>query len=300
MPIKELSMASAEKTLRLIFPDWQHGANPGSGFVPRFLASIAPQGEHSETVEITPGDVSPERTQNEVVAVRALTILSPEDFKVCYNAAREVLDAKAPDRVIAFSTDGAACVAPIDYLNEKYEGFGVLWLDVHREPVTPERFWRKRAALFSTFTGDAAQIPGLMKTSIPPSRFFFVSTRADEVPPAEDIQFHHLEIGLAKEEALDAGNTAVLDWLKASGIKHLAIHIDLDSVGSADIRSGIYREEGLVDLSDPDLSSLKKVGTLLKGVSAAVDVVGVGVLEYQMLDAPEFRGMISDLPIFKG
>lgn len=43
-------MASAEKTLRLIFPDWQHGANPGSGFVPRFLASIAPQGEHSETV----------------------------------------------------------------------------------------------------------------------------------------------------------------------------------------------------------------------------------------------------------
>ena len=117
-----------------------------------------------------------------------------------------------------------------------------------------------------------------------------------EVPPAEDIQFHHLEIGLAKEEALDAGNTAVLDWLKASGIKHLAIHIDLDSVGSADIRSGIYREEGLVDLSDPDLSSLKKVGTLLKGVSAAVDVVGVGVLEYQMLDAPEFRGMISDLP----
>lgn len=122
--------------------------------------------------------------------------------------------------MIAFSTDGAACVAPIDYLNEKYEGFGVLWLDVHREPVTPERFWRKRAALFSTFTGDAAQIPGLMKTSIPPSRFFFVSTRADEVPPAEDIQFHHLEIGLAKEEALDAGNTAVLDWLKASGIKH--------------------------------------------------------------------------------
>ena len=92
-------MASAEKTLRLIFPDWQHGANPGSGFVPRFLASIAPQGEHSETVEITPGDVSPERTQNEVVAARALTILSPEDFKVCYNAAREVLDAKAPDRV---------------------------------------------------------------------------------------------------------------------------------------------------------------------------------------------------------
>ena len=89
-------MASAEKTLRLIFPDWQHGANPGSGFVPRFLASIAPQGEHSETVEITPGDVSPERTQNEVVAARALTILSPEDFKVCYNAAREVLDAKAP------------------------------------------------------------------------------------------------------------------------------------------------------------------------------------------------------------
>ena len=177
-------MASAEKTLRLIFPDWQHGANPGSGFVPRFLASIAPQGEHSETVEITPGDVSPERTQNEVVAARALTILSPEDFKVCYNAAREVLDAKAPDRVIAFSTDGAACVAPIDYLNEKYEGFGVLWLDVHREPVTPERFWRKRAALFSTFTGDAAQIPGLMKTSIPPSRFFFVSTRADEVPPS--------------------------------------------------------------------------------------------------------------------
>ena len=120
------------------------------------------------------------------------------------------------------------------------------------------------------------------------------------MPPAEDIQFHHLEIGLAKEEALDAGNTAVLDWIKASGIKHLAIHIDMDSVGSADIRSGIYREEGLVDLSEHDLNSLKKVGALLRGVSAAVDVVGIGVLEYQMLDAPEFRDMISDLPIFQG
>ena len=256
--------------------------------------------------EKIPIQIVEEQAQSQVrdicVQVKAvLESITPELASDIMNQGIYVsVDAKAPDRVIAFSTDGAACVAPIDYLNEKYEGFGVLWLDVHREPVTPERFWRKRAALFSTFTGDAAQIPGLMKTSIPPSRFFFVSTRADEVPPAEDIQFHHLEIGLAKEEALDAGNTAVLDWLKASGIKHLAIHIDLDSVGSADIRSGIYREEGLVDLSDPDLSSLKKVGTLLKGVSAAVDVVGVGVLEYQMLDAPEFRGMISDLPIFKG
>lgn len=33
-------MASAEKTLRLIFPDWQHGANPGSGFVPGFWQAL--------------------------------------------------------------------------------------------------------------------------------------------------------------------------------------------------------------------------------------------------------------------
>ncbi len=293
-------MAMAEKNLRLIFPDWQHGSNPSSGMVPRLLAMIAPQGANSETVEVREDDRSVEKNYNETMAARATSLLPEEDFSAIYDAAARVLEEKQPTRIVSFATDGAAALAPIDYLHGKYEDLGVLWLDVHRESVTPARFWAKRTLIFGSVTrSPECKISGLVKNPLDPSRFIFASTRAIEIPPSQKIQIENESVHIAGPEILENDCNDVLDWLKREGITHLAVHLDMDSLGSADIRSGIYREEVTLKTPTADFSHLRNLKDLLQRLEGKVDLVGFGVMEYQLLDAPEFKELISSLSIFK-
>ncbi len=293
-------MSNSGKTLRLIFPDCQHGASPASGFVPRLLATIVPQCPASITEEVHPDPSTQEMTRNNLLASGAMTLLTEEEYRGIYDTAREMIDEKSPGRIISFSTDGAVSLCPIDYLHEQYEDLGVLWIDVHPEPVTPERFWKKRTVVFGAITGnEESSIRHLMRAPVDPDRFFYVCSRSEEIPMADHVQFGHLGIRRAGRDALGAGNPeTILSWIREKGIRHLAVHVDMDSVGAADLRGGIQREQSSASLCQSDFRPVKQMEKLFSELHGKVNVVGFDVMEYELMNAPEFKEAVRALDIF--
>ena len=292
-------MTADGKTLRLVFPDWQHGPNPSSGFVPRLMATIAPHGKSSETVEIPAIEQELGAAHVGLMEAQALSCLPEVNYHGYCRKTRAIISEKHPDRVISFSTDGAVTLFTTDYLHGLYADLGLLWIDVHQEPVTPERFWKRRVIFSGAITGNREALEDLMKHPLPKERFMFMTRDPVEIPPSDRAQFEHLGIELAGLQVLSPENFSVIDWIRANGIKHLAVHFDLDSVGSADLRSGIFREENLAAISARHESPVPKLRELFKRIlSEGVEIVGVDQMEYELIQFSDFTELMKELPIF--
>lgn len=291
-------MTAAKKTLRLIFPDWQHGANPSAGFVPRLIATIAPQGARAETAEVPEPEFVNDQAHVDLMAAQAAIARPEEDFKGFYETTLKVLEEKDPEHVISFATDGAVTLCTADYLHRKYPDLGVLWIDAHREHVTPERFWKKRVIIAGAVTGNQEFLDGIVKNPIEKSRFFFISRDPEEIPPADRAQFEHLGIVLGDRSVVQPESTRIHDWIRESGVKQLIVHFDLDSVGAADLRSGIYREEAWQEVSDKPESLVPALRRIFATVRKEVEVVGFDLMEYELLQTTDFVELMKDCPIF--
>ena len=291
-------MPNKVNTLRMVFPDWQHGANPSSGMVSRLLATLAPQNGNFEQVEVKAPDGYDHMTEMENL-YRRQSEISEEHIRAMHAEALRILEEKRPEHVVTFSTDGAASLAPMDYLHERYPDLGILWIDVHQENTTPERFWKKRVVIFSALNGDdQSPVHGLVNRPVKTGKIMYVSHRPEDIPPITRLTFSHLLRHQPGPVALEEGSTTISDWLRTKGIGHLSVHLDLDSVGAADLRSGILREQDQEMLAAPfDPDVLTRVGKLLLRLSHEVDIVGLDVMEYEMVNAPEYHDLMANLPI---
>ncbi|MCG5030970.1 hypothetical protein MAF45_05855 [Mesosutterella sp. OilRF-GAM-744-9] len=292
-------MTLNNKTLRLIFPDWQNGASSSSGFVPRLLATIAPQCDQSESVEVPLPESMLGHHSTDLMSAQASNLLTEMDFRGFYTATRRILDEKKPARVITFSTDGTVTLCSTDYLHEQYQDLGLLWLDLHQEHITPERFWRKRVIVTNALTGGCEELSGLIHKPMDRERILYVCRQADEIPPGDRREFQHQGISMAGSEALEADSRKIADWIRSLGLRHLSVHVDLDSVGAADLRSGILREENLRNISEEVQSDVDKLKVLFKEILKETDIVGFDLMEYELFQSEKFTELMKELPIFK-
>lgn len=92
----------------------------------------------------------------------------------------------------------------------------------------------------------------------------------------------------------------VLEWLKETGARHLAIHLDLDVLDPAFFRSLLFaRPDAPADAFGiaQGKMTIDQVVRLLGDV-AAVDVVGLGVAEHPASwDALALKNMLAKLPL---
>jgi arginase len=119
------------KTIRLLMPQWQGGNNPAYMLGARLLAWLAP-GSTDPVIEVpvAADDGMPVVLDNGILARQALLRQ--------LQAARDIIEAEAPDRIIVFGGDCLVEQAPFAYLNERYGGkLGVLWIDAHPDVATP-------------------------------------------------------------------------------------------------------------------------------------------------------------------
>ena len=126
----------------------------------------------------------------------------------------------------------------------------------------------------------------------------FLTRKPGDIPPSDKAQFDHLGIELAGPEAVDLESGRITGWLKEKGIRHLVVHIDLDSVGSADLRSGIFREENLAAISAEHESAVPQFRKLFKQILQETEIVGFDLMEYELIQSSDFTALMADLPIF--
>ena len=107
--------ATNDKTLRLVFPQWQGGNNPPYHLGARLLSWLAPAPTGpAEEVEVAPPDDGPLELEHGILARGALLQQ--------LHRARQLVDQHRPDRIVVLGGDCLVDLAPFAYLNERYDG----------------------------------------------------------------------------------------------------------------------------------------------------------------------------------
>lgn len=282
------------KTVRLLMPQWQ-GGNNGKSYPmgARLLAWLAPESDAPLLeVPVETWDGSPLPLEDGIVGRTAIVKQ--------LRAARTLLDAYQPDRVITFGGDCLVSQAPFDYLNERYDGkLGVLWIDAHPDITTPKNFLHAHAMVLGNLLGDGD--PGLakeVKRRLDPKLVMLAGV--DEMLDYETETVNRLGLRRTGSAALAENSDPVLQWIRDNDIKHLAVHFDLDVLDPRFFRSLLFNNpNGEVIDAFSGKMRLEQVTRLIADAAATTDVVGISFAEHMPWDDINLMNMMDAFPFMK-
>lgn len=294
-------MAGHDKTLRLLFPQWQGGNNPSYGFGARMLDWLAPRAEGPvEEVDVAAPDGTPLANEGGIVG-RSAVLAQVRD-------ARARIDRHRPDRIVVLGGDCGVDLAPFAYLNERYDGdLAVLWVDAHSDLMTKEVFPGAHAHVLGTLLGEGdAEFLATVKRPLKHGHALIAGLR--ELPASlsalrntEAEVMQRRGVRSVGPEALAESSEPVLAWLRGTGTRHVAIHFDLDVLDPALFRSLTFSQPGApapgAEAIPAGRMTLAQVVRLLSDVAGEAEVVGLGITEHMPWDAMALRDALAGLPL---
>jgi arginase len=91
---------------------------------------------------------------------------------------------------------------------------------------------------------------------------------------------------------------SIKKWIQESGIKQLAIHLDLDVLDPKAFRSLLFANpEATYDFSAAGTMQMPQLLNLIKKLSEETDVVGLGITEHMPWDAINLKKLLGEIPI---
>lgn len=283
------------QTLRLVFPQWQGGNNPPYYFGAKLLAWLAP--EHNgpqEEVPVMPFNGTPLEMEEGVVAKSTLVAQQ--------RAARQLIDKHAPERIVVLGGDCLVDLAPFAYLNERYDGnLAVLWVDSHPDISTAAQMSHAHAMVLANLMGESEQaLANEVKVPLKPQNVMYVGVHSPSAWEAGEMARLGLK-NVSPTMLAEEGSRPVLEWFKATGARHLAVHFDLDVLDPALFRAQLMQNPAGLDPALDGVArgtlSMAQVITLLNDVAQVADVVGIGIAEHLPWDAINLQQMLTQLPL---
>lgn len=298
------------KTIRLLMPQWQGGNNPNYSFGAELLAWLAPESDQPLIlVPVQAYDGTPLENENGMNGRKQLL----EQLE----AAHHLIEAHKPDRIVMFGGDCLVEQAPFAYLNERYGGeLGLIWIDAHSDLVNYVGYDNGHALPLGNLLGEGdEEFAKHVKTPLKPENVFIAGLAApteEEVaviseafqrlgvaptePDTEMIQ--RLGIRTAGTKELASSTESIKKWIKQSGIKHLAIHLDLDVLDPNAFRSLLFANpEEPFHLSPKGTMQMPQLLSLIKELSEVTDVVGLGITEHLPWDSINLKNLLGEIPI---
>lgn len=294
-------MVHEKKTLRLLMPQWQ-GADGGGMEYPgqvyplgaRLLAFLAPESD-SPLVEVPVEPyVGAERPIENGVAWQGVVLKQ-------LRAARNIIDAYEPDRIIMFGGDCSVNQAPFAYLNERFGGkVGILWFDAHPDITTPKNYRGAHTFVLGNLLGHGDPVLAQeVKVPYKPEQVLLVGVHS--VLPHEAETIKELGLRVVPAEDIAESSDAVTGWIRDNGFEHVVIHVDLDVLELKSFRSQFLwnsLEEVTIETAAGKIA-IPQLTRLVKDVAAAVDVAGFGFTEHLPWDAVHLKNMMEALPFMK-
>ncbi|WP_369039234.1 arginase family protein [Stenotrophomonas maltophilia] len=283
------------QTLRLHFPQWQGGNNPPYHLGAQLLAWLAPQssGPMEEVFVPVPDGTALEK-ENGIVARGALIQQQRE--------ARRLIDKHKPDRLVVLGGDCLVDLAPFAYLNERYGGdLAVLWVDSHPDISTPEQLPTAHAMVLASLMGHAdPEFAAEVAVPVKPANVLYVGVHDPNAWEAKEMDRLGL-CNVSPEQLAEQGSAPVLDWLRSTGARHVAVHFDLDVLETSGFRAQLMANPSglspfLQGVAQGELS-MAQVISVLRDVAEVADVVGLGIAEHLPWDAINLKRMLEQLPL---
>lgn len=212
---------SNDKTLRLVFAQWQGGNNPLYYLGSQLLEWLAPKPQGPvEYVEVPEPGKETLPLEGGIIARSAL-------LRQASNAHR-LIDRHNPDRLVVLGGDCLIDLVPFAYLNERYDGkLAVLWVDAHPDVMTPDDFRHAHAMVLGNLLGEGDREFGAhVRIPVKPENVMYAGLQQTSDMETEFI--NRLNLRRAGPVELAENSKPVLDWLKAIGARYLAVHLDLD------------------------------------------------------------------------
>lgn len=285
----------AAKTLRLLMPQWQGGNNPIYPLGAALMAWLAPPGgDPLVEVPVKPIDGSSLALEDGLMERKALL----DQLR----AARNIIEAYAPDRLVVFGGDCLVAQAPLSYLNERYGGeLGVLWIDRHPDLKSPAEAVNGHTMVLRHLLGEGdSGFCAEVKHPISPARVMLAGLGSTQAAEDEVIQ----RLGLRKAGAAELAENSepVSQWIQETGLKHLAVHLDVDVLSPKQFRS---LQSGN---PDQDPAAVFRTGEmtfpalvrLLADVAGQAEIVGLVLAEHMPWDSFNLQKMLAGLPILNG
>jgi arginase len=288
---------STEKrtTLRLIMPQWQGGNVHEYYFGSQLLAWLAPVANGPvETVPV------PEPRPGETLEVEN-GILARAVLLQQARAARQAIEKHRPHRIVTLGGDCLIDLAPMAYLNRRYEGnLGVLWVDAHPDVLTPKNSYQGNEYVLAALLGRGdLEMVGEVDTPVKPSRVMYAGL--DAWRPIEAEVINELGLRRAGSEALAESSSPVLSWIASEGITQLAVHLDVDVLDPKKFGPVLFNNpdapaDALADVPRGRMTSYQVV-RLLQDVASACGIVGIAIAEYLPWEAIVTRSLLRKLPL---
>ncbi len=285
------------KTLRLVMPQWQGGEDesefPGQIYPmgARLLAWLAPKSDAPLVeVPVAPWTGAAPRKDGGV--------FWREELVRQMRAARSIIDAYAPERIIAFGGDCLVSQAPFAYLNERYEGkLGVVWIDAHPDVTTPKEFDHAHAMVLGNLLGGGE--PSMAREAarhLKPEQVLLAGIDGMLPHERKTIDRFGLAVIPSRELIKDAG--VITRWLQGNGFERAAIHLDLDVLDPGFFRSLLFCNPDVEQhiKAEHGKTRIQDIARLLRDIAAHIDVVGISFAEYMPWDALNLKKMLAELP----
>lgn len=282
-----------DKAIRLVMAQWQGGANPAYSFGAKMLAWLAP--ETSMPIFHVPIREPGERL------VRDDGMPGRGDINDNIDHAWAIIDAEKPDRIVTLGGDCLVSLAPFAWLSQKYGGsFGVLWIDTHPDVQTLEDYEHPHAHVLGALLGNGD--PDLTRTVVQPLSPDNVLIAGIHDPlPVETAFLTKWGIETRSPQVVRDGTHGIAEWIAERGIKHLAIHFDLDVLDPRKFRSVLFARPGRGEHDFGDVAEgqidIPDAVALISAIAPGTDIVGLTISEHLPWDAIHLREMLSRLPL---
>ena len=286
----------SDKTLRLNMPQWQGGTEPAYRFGAELLRWLAPPHDGpEESVAVPAANGQPLPIEQGIEARTALLAQA--------RAARAAIERHQPERIVTLGGDCLIDLAPMAYLNRRYDGkLGVLWVDAHPDVMSAAEFSHAHAHVLGMLLGRGdADFTAEVERKLNPARAMIAGMSA--WTPAEGRILQELGVRHTPAAALADSSRPILDWIQAEGITQLAVHFDLDVLDPTHFSPLLFNRPeqpaGTFDGIVQGTMRLGQVVRLLQDVSGACDMVGLGIAEFLPWDMLRLKDAMASLPIMQ-